>query len=52
VTSVLFQTQWRKELRNGSKKKQQFLEAKSYWDQSKIPVNVYKNNASLVGFVV
>ena len=52
MTFVLFQTLLRKVLRKRTKKKQKFLEAISYWDQSKIPINVYKNNASLVGSVV
>ena len=32
--------------------KQGFLEAKPYWDQSTIPVNVYKNKAPFTGKVV
>ena len=41
-----------KELMNGSKKKQDFLEAEPYWDQTNVPVNVYKNKAPFVGSVV
>lgn len=33
-------------------KKQDFLEADPYWDQSEVPVNVYKNKAPFVGKVV
>jgi ferredoxin--NADP+ reductase len=33
-------------------KKQDFLEAKPYWDQSTVPVNVYKNKAPFAGKVV
>jgi len=33
-------------------KKQDFLEAKPYWDQSTVPVNVYKNKAPFTGKVV
>jgi ferredoxin--NADP+ reductase len=38
----------------GGKKatKQDFLEADPYWDQSNVPVNVYKNKAPFVGKVV
>jgi ferredoxin--NADP+ reductase len=32
--------------------KQDFLEATPYWDQSNVPVNVYKNKAPFVGKVV
>jgi len=35
-----------------SKKKQDFLEADPYWDQSNVPVNVYKNKAPFTGKVV
>jgi ferredoxin--NADP+ reductase len=33
-------------------KTQNFLEAEPYWDQSTVPVNVYKNKAPFVGKVV
>lgn len=33
-------------------KKQDFLEASPYWDQSSVPVNVYKNKAPFTGKVV
>ena len=33
-------------------KKQDFLEADPYWDQSNVPVNVYKNKAPFTGKVV
>jgi len=33
-------------------KKQDFLEADPYWDQSEVPVNVYKNKAPFTGKVV
>ena len=33
-------------------KKQDFLEASPFWDQSEVPVNVYKNKAPFVGKVV
>jgi ferredoxin--NADP+ reductase len=33
-------------------KKQDFLEAEPYWDQSTVPVNVYKNKAPFTGKVV
>jgi ferredoxin--NADP+ reductase len=36
----------------GTSKEQNFLEAKPYWDQSAVPVNVYKNKAPFVGKVV
>jgi ferredoxin--NADP+ reductase len=39
------------ELMSG-KKKQNFLEASPYWDQSDVPVNVYKNKAPFTGKVV
>jgi ferredoxin--NADP+ reductase len=32
--------------------KQNFLEAKPYWDQSDVPVNVFKNKAPFTGKVV
>ena len=32
--------------------KQDFLEAEPYWDQTNVPVNVYKNKAPFVGKVV
>jgi ferredoxin--NADP+ reductase len=35
-----------------SKPKQDFLEADPYWDQSEVPVNVYKNKAPFTGKVV
>lgn len=35
-----------------SKKKQDFLEADPYWDQSTVPVNVHKNKAPFTGKVV
>ena len=34
------------------KKKQDFLEADPYWDQSSVPVNVYKNKAPFTGKIV
>jgi ferredoxin--NADP+ reductase len=40
-----------KELLLGNKK-QDFLEAEPYWDQSTVPVNVYKNKAPFTGKVV
>jgi len=36
----------------GGEAKQDFLEAEPYWDQSTVPVNVYKNKAPFVGKVV
>mmetsp|Transcript_60546 Transcript_60546/g.174663 ORF Transcript_60546/g.174663 Transcript_60546/m.174663 type:complete len:420 (+) Transcript_60546:117-1376(+) len=36
----------------GGEKKQDFLEANPYWDQSAVPVNVYKNKAPFTGKVV
>ena len=33
-------------------KQQNFLEAKPYWDQATVPVNVYKNKAPFTGKVV
>jgi ferredoxin--NADP+ reductase len=36
----------------GKVKKQDFLEAEPYWDQSTVPLNVYKNKAPFVGKVV
>ena len=35
-----------------SSKKQDFLEAEPYWDQSTVPVNVWKNKAPFTGKVV
>jgi ferredoxin--NADP+ reductase len=35
-----------------SSKKQDFLETDPYWDQSNVPVNVYKNKAPFTGKVV
>jgi ferredoxin--NADP+ reductase len=35
-----------------SSKKQDFLETEPYWDQSSVPVNVYKNKAPFTGKVV
>mmetsp|Transcript_13219 Transcript_13219/g.17279 ORF Transcript_13219/g.17279 Transcript_13219/m.17279 type:complete len:625 (-) Transcript_13219:40-1914(-) len=35
-----------------SSTKQDFLEAEPYWDQSNVPVNVYKNKSPFVGKVV
>merc|ERR1719446_1478911 len=32
--------------------KQDFLEAEPYWDQSTVPVNVYKNKAPFTGKIV
>eukprot|EP00977_Amphora_coffeiformis_P008445 scaffold1912_cov167-Amphora_coffeaeformis.AAC.44 len=39
-------------LMGGGEKKQDFLEASPYWDQSTVPVNVYKNKAPFTGKVV
>ncbi|KAG7366756.1 ferredoxin-NADP+ reductase [Nitzschia inconspicua] len=36
----------------GGEKKQDFLEANPYWDQSTVPVNVYKNKEPFTGKVV
>ncbi|CAB9506013.1 reductase, leaf isozyme 2, chloroplastic [Seminavis robusta] len=36
----------------GGGNKQNFLEAEPYWDQSTVPVNVYKNKAPFTGKVV
>jgi ferredoxin--NADP+ reductase len=36
----------------GGAKAQNFLEASPYWDQSTVPVNVYKNKAPFTGKVV
>jgi len=36
----------------GSSKQQDFLEASPYWDQSTVPVNVYKNKSPFAGKVV
>jgi len=36
----------------GKEKKQDFLEASPYWDQSTVPLNVYKNKAPFVGKVI
>ena len=36
----------------GGDAKQDFLEAEPYWDQSTVPVNVYKNKAPFTGKVV
>ena len=36
----------------GGEKKQDFLEASPYWDQSTVPVNVYKNKAPFTGKVI
>mmetsp|Transcript_9287 Transcript_9287/g.16634 ORF Transcript_9287/g.16634 Transcript_9287/m.16634 type:complete len:420 (-) Transcript_9287:53-1312(-) len=36
----------------GGEKKQDFLEASPYWDQSTVPVNVYKNKAPFTGKIV
>jgi len=36
----------------GGSKKQDFLEAEPYWDQSTVPVNVWKNKAPFTGKVV
>ena len=33
-------------------KKQDFLEADPYWDQSTVPVNTYKNKSPFLGKVV
>ena len=33
-------------------KKQDFLEAEPYWDQSTIPVNTYKNKSPFTGKIV
>ncbi len=33
-------------------KAQDFLEAKPYWDQTNVPVNVYKNKSPFIGKVV
>ncbi len=35
-----------------SEKAQDFLEAKPYWDQTNVPVNVYKNKSPFTGKVV
>lgn len=35
-----------------TEKKQDFLEAEPYWDQSTVPVNVYKNKSPFTGNVV
>jgi ferredoxin--NADP+ reductase len=40
------------EFAKGGKKKQDFLEAKPYWDQTNVPVNVYKNKEPFVGKVI
>ncbi len=37
---------------SGGEKAQDFLEASPYWDQSTVPVNVYKNKAPFTGKVV
>ena len=37
---------------SGAEKKQDFLEASPYWDQSTVPVNTYKNKAPFTGKVV
>ena len=39
-------------LTSGGGTAQDFLEAEPYWDQSSIPVNVYKNKAPFTGKVV
>eukprot|EP01082_Thalassiosira_pseudonana_P013497 g11617.t1 g11617 contig6:225555-227171(+) len=39
-------------LTGGGAKEQNFLEAEPYWDQSNVPVNVYKNKAPFTGKVV
>eukprot|EP00566_Odontella_aurita_P037782 CAMPEP_0113571838 /NCGR_PEP_ID=MMETSP0015_2-20120614/25773_1 /TAXON_ID=2838 /ORGANISM="Odontella" /LENGTH=333 /DNA_ID=CAMNT_0000474827 /DNA_START=106 /DNA_END=1103 /DNA_ORIENTATION=- /assembly_acc=CAM_ASM_000160 len=39
-------------LTKGGAAKQDFLEAEPYWDQSTVPVNVYKNKAPFTGKVV
>jgi ferredoxin--NADP+ reductase len=36
----------------GGEKKQDFLEASPYWDQSTIPLNTYKNKAPFMGKIV
>ena len=36
----------------GGEKAQDFLEAEPYWDQSSVPVNVYKNKSPFTGKVV
>uniref|UniRef100_A0A6U3QFF7 ferredoxin--NADP(+) reductase n=1 Tax=Ditylum brightwellii TaxID=49249 RepID=A0A6U3QFF7_9STRA len=41
-----------KEFLSSKEEKQDFLEADPYWDQSAVPVNVYKNKAPFVGKVV
>lgn len=41
-----------KELLGGGSKKQDFLEASPYYDQSNVPVNTYKNKAPFTGKVV
>jgi len=40
------------ELTKKDEVKQDFLEATPYWDQSNVPVNVYKNKAPFIGKVV
>ena len=37
---------------SGGEKAQDFLEASPYWDQSTVPVNVYKNKTPFTGKVV
>jgi ferredoxin--NADP+ reductase len=37
---------------SGGEKAQDFLEASPYWDQSTVPVNVYKNKMPFTGKVV
>jgi len=37
---------------NGGEKKQNFLEASPYWDQSTVPVNTYKNKAPFSSKVI
>jgi ferredoxin--NADP+ reductase len=49
--AVLFAVTIR-ELLKKDNKKQDFLEAEPYWDQSSVPVNVYKNKEPFIGKVV
>ncbi|KAL7573685.1 hypothetical protein ACA910_007728 [Epithemia clementina (nom. ined.)] len=49
---VLTSIEFLKGGKQSKEKKQDFLEADPYWDQSAVPVNVYKNKAPFTGKIV
>lgn len=51
LAALFFLTAWEL-LKKDQSKKQDFLEAEPYWDQTNVPVNVFKNKAPFTGKVV